>query len=48
VQTIITDLAQNQGGYFNKQEENTTNFNSISTDHMDCQSANNENPVNLQ
>jgi hypothetical protein len=39
----MTNLAKGQYGYFNLQAENTTDFNSISTDDMDCQSVNNEN-----
>jgi hypothetical protein len=44
VQTKTTDLGKGQGGHLNLQEENTTNFNSISTDNKYCQSVNNENP----
>jgi hypothetical protein len=45
VPSKITNLAKDQGGYFNLQAENTTNFNSISTNGKDHQSVNNENPV---
>jgi hypothetical protein len=34
-------LDNGQGRYFNLQAENTTDFNSISTHDMDCQSVNN-------
>jgi hypothetical protein len=34
-------------GCFNIQAENTTNFDSISTDDMDLQSVNNKNPVQI-
>jgi hypothetical protein len=39
-----TDLAKGQGRYFQQQAENKTDFNSISTNDMDRQSFNNENP----
>jgi hypothetical protein len=37
-----TDLAKGQRGYFNLQAENSTDFNSISTDDMDRPFVNNE------
>jgi hypothetical protein len=40
------NLAKGQGEYLNLQAKNTTDLNSISTDDMDCQSVNNENPGN--
>jgi hypothetical protein len=45
VTTKTTNLAKGQGGYFNTQAENTTDFNSIFTDDMDRQSFDNVNPV---
>jgi hypothetical protein len=39
-----TDFAEGQGRYFNVQDENTTDFNSILTHGLNCQSVNNENP----
>jgi hypothetical protein len=45
VPTKTTDLAKGQVGYFNLLAENTSDFNSISTDDMDLQSVNNENPA---
>jgi hypothetical protein len=41
--TRTNDLTKGQGGYFYLQTENTTDFNSIATDHMDPKSVNNEN-----
>jgi hypothetical protein len=38
-----TDFAEGQGWYFNVEDENTTDFNSIFTDGLNCQSVNNEN-----
>jgi hypothetical protein len=37
------DLANGQVGYLNLKAENTTDFNSISIDDMDCQFVNNLN-----
>jgi hypothetical protein len=47
VPSKTTDLAKGQGGYFNLQAENTSDFNSISTVDMDLQSVNNENRASL-
>jgi hypothetical protein len=44
MQFIHKRRTKGQGGYFNLQDENTTDFNSISTNDMYRQSVNNENP----
>jgi hypothetical protein len=44
VPTQTTDLSKGQGRYFNVLAENTTDFNSISTNDIDRQSVDNENP----
>jgi hypothetical protein len=41
--TKTTDFTKGQGEYCDIQAENTTDFNSISTDDMDLQSVNKEN-----
>jgi hypothetical protein len=43
VPTKTTYWTNGQGGHFNLQAENTTNFNTISNNHMDQQTVNNEN-----
>jgi hypothetical protein len=48
VATKTNNLTMRQGGHYDLQAENTTNYNSISTDDMVHQSADYENPANLR